>query len=125
MRGLRAAVAALLGAGALVPSGAGAYITGLAEGMPFVGDWDCGVAVFQFATDHYRPGADSDPLPYVRIEALDADTRRPVDDARTATEFVLTFDDAYQIGLSNVTATTMSWFSGASGDAFDCVRIAP
>lgn len=37
--------------------------------------------------------------------------------------YVLSFDDGYQIGLSSVTDTSMQWLSMASGDQFECKRV--
>ena len=37
--------------------------------------------------------------------------------------FTLYFADGYVIGLGAVTATGMTWVSGASGDQFNCKRV--
>ncbi len=106
-------------------TGAAAEKTGSApaEGLPFLGIWDCEVAFFVFTPDSYAPGEDEEPLIYRSVEAYDVETQGAAEDPALATEFVLTFEDDYQIGLSGVTAQSMVWFSGASGDAFDCIRV--
>ena len=37
--------------------------------------------------------------------------------------YILSFSDGYQIGLSSVTDTSMQWFSMQSGDQFECKRV--
>ncbi len=79
-----------------------------AQTYPFEGSWDCGVGVFTFTADIYDPG--DNPMP-IRDVAEDGG------------DYILTFDDAYQIALSSVSDTTMQWLSLASGDMFDCRRL--
>lgn len=93
----------LLGAGTLAGAPAQAR-----EQMPFVGVWDCEVARFTFTNESYNPG--DEPLPILSIE-------------REGEHYHLTFADDYRITLSNVTETSMGWFSEASGDGFECVRV--
>jgi hypothetical protein len=79
------------------------------EQMPFVGVWDCEVALFTFTNETYNPGGD-DPLPILAVE-------------RQGDDFTLDLPDDYRIVLSGVTETRMGWFSEASGDGFECVRV--
>jgi hypothetical protein len=37
--------------------------------------------------------------------------------------YIMTFPDGYQIGLSSPTDTSMQWLSMESGDMFDCTRL--
>jgi hypothetical protein len=84
---------------------------GLAAGdTPYTGSWDCGVATFSFTKDTYDAG--EGPMPIRKVEKEDGN-------------YILSFDDNYQIGLSSVTKTSMQWLSMASGDTFDCKRLKP
>ena len=78
------------------------------EQMPFVGVWDCEVARFTFTNESYNPG--DEPLPILSVE-------------REGPHYHLTLPEDYRITLSNVTETSMAWFSEASGDGFECVRV--
>lgn len=78
------------------------------EQMPFVGVWDCEVALFTFTNETYNPG--DEPMPILTLE-------------RDGDHYHLTFADDYRITLSNVTETSMGWFSEASGDGFECARV--
>jgi hypothetical protein len=78
------------------------------EQMPFVGVWDCEVALFTFTNETYNPG--DEPMPILSVE-------------HEGDHHHLTFADNYRITLSNVTETSMGWFSEASGDGFECVRV--
>lgn len=80
----------------------------MAQTFPFEGAWDCGVGTFTFTADLYDPGGN--PMPIMDVAEEDGN-------------FILTFADDYQIGLSSVTDTTMQWLSFASGDMFDCQRL--
>ncbi|MBP1857351.1 hypothetical protein J2Z75_000831 [Rhizobium herbae] len=77
---------------------------------PYVGTWDCGVATFSFTRDSYDSGEDKQPIR--KVEKEDGN-------------YILSFDNDYQIGLSSVTDTSMQWLSMASGDMFDCKRVKP
>lgn len=81
-----------------------------ADEVPYVGSWDCGVATFSFTNDTYDAG--EGPMPIRKVEKEDGN-------------YILSFDDNYQIGLSSVTKTSMQWLSMASGDTFDCKRLKP
>ena len=81
-----------------------------AEDAPYIGSWDCGVATFSFTKNTYDAG--EGPMPVRKIEKQDSN-------------YILSFDDNYQIGLSSVTKTSMQWVSMASGDMFDYKRINP
>lgn len=76
----------------------------------YLGSWDCGVATFSFTKDTYDAG--EGPMPIRKVEKEDGN-------------YILSFDDNYQIGLSSVTPTSMQWLSMASGDMFDCKRVKP
>lgn len=80
------------------------------DDVPYAGSWDCGVATFSFTKDTYDSG--EGPMPVRKVEKEDGN-------------YILTFDDNYQIGLSSVTPTSMQWLSMASGDMFDCKRVKP
>jgi hypothetical protein len=80
------------------------------DDAPYVGSWDCGVATFSFTKDTYDAG--EGPMPIRKVEKEDGN-------------YILSFDDNYQIGLSSVTKTSMQWLSMASGDTFDCKRLKP
>jgi hypothetical protein len=81
-----------------------------ADNAPYTGTWDCGVATFSFTKDTYDAG--EGPMPVRKVEKEDGN-------------YILSFDDNYQIGLSSVTKTSMQWLSMASGDTFDCKRLKP
>ncbi|URK87475.1 hypothetical protein LP421_29695 [Rhizobium sp. RCAM05350] len=83
---------------------------GFADDAPYIGRWDCGVATFSFTTESYDSG--EGPMPIRKVEKEDGN-------------YILSFDDNYQIGLSSVTPTSMQWLSMASGDMFDCKRLKP
>jgi hypothetical protein len=97
--------AALLAFSALLAASAPAQAR---EQMPFVGVWDCEVALFTFTNETYNPG--DEPMPILSVE-------------REGDHHHLTFADNYRITLSNVTETSMGWLSEASGDGFGCVRV--
>jgi hypothetical protein len=80
------------------------------DDAPYIGSWDCGVATFSFTKDTYDSG--EGPMPIRKVEKEDGN-------------YILSFDDNYQIGLSSVTQTSMQWLSMASGDMFDCKRPKP
>jgi hypothetical protein len=82
--------------------------TGPTEPYAFVGSWDCGVSVFTFTNTTYNNGSETFP-----IEAV----------ARDGRNYTLRFANGYVIGLAAVTATGLTWVSGASGDQFNCVRV--
>lgn len=85
------------------PSAAGA-----AQGMPFVGVWDCEVGTFTFTNQTYNPGDQMLVIKDISVEDGN---------------YLLTFEDGYQIGLSGITDTEMSWLSGESGDGFTCKKL--
>lgn len=91
-------------AGLLLSAGGGQA----AQGMPFVGVWDCEVGTFTFTNQTYNPG---DQMLVIKdIAVVDGD-------------YVLSFEDGYQIGLSGITDTEMAWLSGETGDAFTCKKL--
>ena len=76
---------------------------------PFVGTWDCEVAVMSFSADYYNNG--DEDLPILEIqEGSDG-------------SYTLLFEDDYWITLSGFTGSSMGWFSGGSGDSFNCTRL--
>lgn len=77
--------------------------------LPFIGKWDCEVAVFTFTSKIYNNG--SEDLPILEIQE------------GTDGSYTLMFADDYSIGLSGFTGDTMGWLSSASGDSFTCTRI--
>lgn len=81
-----------------------------ADDLPFVGRWDCEVAVFAFTPDTYDNGSEE----------------LPIQEAQEGTDgsYTLFFPDDYTITLSGFTGDTMGWFSPASGDSFECRRLA-
>lgn len=114
----RAAVAADPGLRLDTPAAVTRFLGGLSAATPsaaptFHGDWSCAGGIgFSFAPEGYR--VDGGLLPYAKVEAFG-----------DGTTYGLTFPDGYTLGLLDVTATTMTWSSPASGDAFDCTRPAP
>jgi len=79
--------------------------------LAFLGDWDCGVAIFTFTADTYSPGAGAEPLPILSVES------------RSVGNYIVTFPDDYSIALYDVTTAGMVWSSPSTGDTFDCVRV--
>jgi len=77
---------------------------------PYVGVWDCQVGVFVFTRETYgnAGGADMQAATSVEVEG---------------NNYIMTFPDGYQIGLSSPTDTTMQWLSMETGDMFDCTRL--
>lgn len=75
--------------------------------LPFVGIWDCEIGLFAFSSDAYLVGRDE-----LRIESIERDEA----------DFLLTLPDGYRLSLFDVTETSMTWHSPASGDTFPCVR---
>ena len=79
------------------------------EPYPFEGVWDCEVATFSFTPFTYNNGSEDLPIQEIQ-EGSDG-------------SYTLLFDDDYWITLSGFTGTRMGWFSGASGDSFNCRRL--
>ena len=77
--------------------------------LPFVGTWDCEVGAFTFTETTYSPGP-TERLTILRVE-------------RDGENYTLSFLDGYTITVAMNADGTMSWLSGASGDAFTCRRI--
>lgn len=82
--------------------------SGPSEPYAFVGSWDCGVETFTFTNGTYNNGSDT-----YRMSSVTQDGRN----------YTLRFSNGYMIALAAVTATGMTWVSGASGDQFNCVRV--
>lgn len=76
---------------------------------PFVGTWDCEVAVLTFSASTYNNGSEDLPIENVL--------------QRDANAFVLGFADGYSIALDMDGADRMQWLSGETGDAFQCKRL--
>lgn len=77
--------------------------------LPFLGTWDCEVAIFTFTPTTYNNGSEDLPIEEVQ-EGSDG-------------SYTLLFADDYFITLSGFTGDSMGWFSEASGDNFSCTRI--
>ena len=80
--------------------------------LPFMGSWDCGVTVMTFMPDAYLPSNESEPVAVTAIAPLRAGS------------WQLTLADGARMAVQNVTDRAMTWFSFASGDSFDCTRVA-
>ena len=80
-----------------------------AQDYPFLGTWDCEVAIFSFTPDIYNNGSEDMPIEEIQ-EGSDG-------------SWTLLFSDDYFITLSGFTGDTMGWFSSVSGDSFSCTRI--
>ena len=85
----------------------------LPAGDAFFGLWDCGIGMFSYRYDGYATSPDAPHLPYMSIEEL------------SPGDYGITYMDGYRTGLLDVTPTTMTWSSPASGDIFDCRRVGP
>jgi hypothetical protein len=88
----------------LCMTGAG---SSLADELPFVGEWDCGVATFTFTSDTYNNGSEDLPIQEVQ-EGTDG-------------SYTLFFADDYTISLSGFTDDAMGWLS-SSGETLECTR---
>lgn len=78
-----------------------------AQEAPYLGAWDCGVAIFWFTPHGYDNGSSILPIRHIEMN-------RGV--------YTLKFDGGYRIALFDVTPTTLSWYSPKSGDTFQCSR---
>jgi hypothetical protein len=85
----------------------------LPEGDAFFGVWDCGIGLFSYRYDGYATDPDAPHIPYMAIEAFSPGT------------FGVTLMDGYRMGVFDVTPTTLTWSSPASGDTFECRRVGP
>lgn len=90
--------------------GASAAPTLATERHPFLGEWDCQVAVFWFTPHGYDNGFDILPIRKV---------------TKSKGGWSLGFDKGYRISLFDVTGQTMTWHSPMSGDTFHCKRLGP
>ena len=79
----------------------------LADDLPFLGEWDCGVATFTFTKDTYNNGSEDMPIQEVQ-EGSDG-------------SYTLLFADDYTITLSGFTDDAMGWLS-SSGESLECKR---
>jgi hypothetical protein len=79
-----------------------------ADDLPFVGEWDCGVATFTFTGDTYNNGSEDMPIQEVQ-EGTDG-------------SYTLFLADDYTITLSGFTGDAMGWLS-SSGESLECKRI--
>jgi hypothetical protein len=82
--------------------------TGPSEPYAFVGRWDCGVSIFTFTNTSYNNGSETFPIQHV---------------GRNGSSYTLRFANGYVVALGAVTATGLTWVSGATGDQFNCVRV--
>jgi hypothetical protein len=83
----------------------------LPEGDAFFGVWDCEGGPFSYRYDGYATSPYGVHLPYMSIEEF------------TPGNFGITYMDGDRTGLMDVTPSTMTWSSPASGDIFECRRI--
>ena len=72
----------------------------LAEDLPFVGKWDCGVATFSFREGIYNNGSEDMPIQEVQ-EGTDG-------------SYTLFFTDDYTITLSGFAGGEMGWLSSSA-----------
>ena len=79
-----------------------------AQNYPFVGKWDCEVSTFTFTNTTYDNG--SETLAIRRVK-------------RSGSNYELRLAGNYRISVGAITAKTMSWLSGETGDAFSCKRL--
>lgn len=111
MRDRMVAAAAALGLmlASMASANADGFEKDLAAPYPFIGQWDCEVAVMSFTETTYNNG--SDDLPIIEIQE------------GTDGSYALFIEDDYFISLSGFTGDNMGWLSSATGDSFNCVRI--
>jgi hypothetical protein len=83
----------------------------LPEEPSFFGEWECEGGIFSFRKDGYLIGQTGERLPYLSIEKA------------TQGAYGITFVDGYRLGLFDVTESSMTWSSPASGDTFSCSRV--
>jgi hypothetical protein len=83
--------------------------TALPGSVPYVGVWDCSVAWFTFTNETYNPGGSS--VMQVTSVTVDGD------------DYALGFSNNYRLALLDVTDTTMTWHSPATGDDLACTRV--
>ncbi|MGB3336311.1 MAG: hypothetical protein WBA73_03945 [Devosia sp.] len=79
------------------------------DDYPFVGSWDCEIAIMSFTAETYDSGSGAIPIEEIQ-QGSDG-------------SWTLMFKDDYWITLSGFTGSEMGWFSGASGDSFNCARL--
>lgn len=99
--------------------GVRAFLTGLlpmpTEELPtgdaFFGVWDCGVGQFSYRYDGYATDPGAAHTPYMSIEEYTPGT------------YGVILMDGYRMGVFDVTLTTLTWSSPASGDSFQCRRV--
>lgn len=75
--------------------------------LPFVGMWDCEIAVLTFSNDTYHDGTNEYPMSVTE----DGDN------------YVVTLTPDYIIGLSKITADKMTFAPIVGGDLFACFRL--
>lgn len=78
-------------------------------GYPFIGAWDCEVAVMTFTGYIYNNGEEDIPIQEVQ-ENSDG-------------SYTLLFAGDYFFTLSGFTPNQMGWLSGETGDSFTCTRL--
>ena len=98
----------LVALASVTTAGASSTETDEAQNYPFIGEWDCAVAIMRFTADTYS--ADSDPVGIASVE-------------REGTDYFVTMVDGYSVGVGSITAQTMTWYSPQTGDSFDCQRV--
>jgi len=80
----------------------------IADELPFVGQWDCGVATFVFTPETYNNGTDDLPIQEVQ-EGTDG-------------SYTVFLADDYTITLSGFTGDEMGWLS-SNGESLECKRV--
>jgi hypothetical protein len=78
------------------------------DDYPFVGKWDCEIAVLTFDTVTYHDGTNEYPMAEVAADGLD---------------YTIKLTDDYIIGLSGISQDKMSFSPIVGGDLFPCFRL--
>jgi len=76
--------------------------------LPVFGAWECGIMSFTLDANIYNISGKS-----VQVDGVE----KISEDAYGAT-----MHDGYRFAMFDVTATTLTWHSPASGDTFECQR---
>ena len=87
---------------------AGSAASAAAETYPFVGTWDCSVAIFSFTAEIYNNGSENLVITDI---AADGDG------------YVLTMEDDYQLSITVTDNGQLNWYSPVSGDSFTCTPV--
>lgn len=79
-----------------------------AQDLPFIGTWDCGVAIFSFTGTIYNNGSENMDITDVAVDGAG---------------HVLTLGDGTQISVTQTSDGGLTWVSAVSGDSFTCARV--